>query len=141
MAQCVYKYSDGSQCVISSLPEGRKLCTDHRILVQRKIDAEKKRRENKKEVEQNGIPAAIRRPPRTREKFSQPSRVTSAAEVVDKLPEAPRSARLVARVNEIRDGRKYGDPSAPWCTCRYECDCNKPSYNVWWRGVGERKRS
>jgi len=139
MPRCMYKYPGGQQCMWTG---DKNICPDHRLIVQQAIDREKKRQQDKKKVAEEGLPAAIRRPERKRPKFSQPSRVTSAKEIIDKLPEAPEAARLVARVDELElKHGGIGDPSAPWCTCRGGCKCEKPKYNVWARGVGERKRN
>lgn len=139
LLRCLYKYPDGEQCLWTGT---KNMCPDHRLMVSEALEKEKKRLANQKKYAEEGIPAAIKRPPRTRPKFSQPSRVSSAKEIIDKLPEAPPQAALVARVDELElKHGGIGDPSAPWCTCRGGCKCKKPKYNTWARGVGERKRN
>lgn len=114
--RCAHTYPDGARCVW----EGDKpMCEAHNLInrtVQKKALKQAAARE---EVAKRGVPEAIRRPVRKRERFSQPSRVQSAREVLDRRALPP--------------AHEFVDHSAPWrCVvdgCE-ECE-DKPTYEKW----------
>lgn len=112
--RCAHVYPDGARCVWEG---GKPMCEAHNLInrsVQKKAMKQAAARE---QVAREGVPAAIRRPARQREKFGQPSRVQTAREIIDKLPDAP----------------FYVDHSAPWRCGMTPCGrCqDKPTYEAW----------
>lgn len=52
MARCAYLYKDGAQCIIRA-PYGKKMCEDHRLLVQMAKDKAKHNAKNYKRYDEN----------------------------------------------------------------------------------------
>lgn len=110
--RCIYRYRDGARCVWTG---DTVMCPAHTLIdrgVQKKAA---KQAADKAKVKRDGLPAAIQRPARRREKFGQPSRVQTAREVVDKVKVA------------------CLDTTAPWGCGRGACApcAGKPSYEAW----------
>lgn len=119
--RCAFRYDDGEQCVWEGSKE---MCDAHRVIQSSRNRKVAKRAREKAQVARVGVPAAIRRPKKQGSRVVQPSRVQSARQIIDKLPEVP--------------GPR--DPAAPWCTCPDhgqvgKCgDCGKSTYATHMRG-------
>lgn len=118
--RCIYRYRDGARCVWEGPTV---MCPAHTLLDRGVQKRAAKQAADRQRVATEGIPPAIRRPPRQRDKFGQPSRVQSQREIIDKLP------RVIGEPI---------DPTAPWCTCegasadKAPCEsCGKPHWLDW----------